>query len=257
MVAGDAVPFDRIADRYDATRGGVERGGRLAAGLAPWLRPGLVVEVGAGTGAVALPLTELGHPVVGVDLSLPMLRGARARLGPRVAVGDGYAPPIRPASVANVVVVWVTQLVPDLPGFLGSVGGLLVPGGRLVVVPAGYPPQDEMGRVTRPMSEVLRPRRDAPDQLAAAAGGCGLHVVAAETIGLDDLWYTSPAEQADQLEARSWSILWDVPDETWQRHVAPTIASLRALPDPDRLRPRSGVFDVVVLEPGSGTAPRP
>jgi SAM-dependent methyltransferase len=248
MGAGGSVSFDRIADRYDATRGGTERGGRLAAGIAPWLQPGPVLEIGIGTGAVALPLRELGHPVAGIDLSLPMLRTARERLGAAVAVGDAYAPPIRPASARNVVVVWVTQLVPDLAGFVRSGARLLAPGGRLVVVPAGFPPQDEIGRVTQPMSEALRPRRDAPDQLAAAAGACGLRVLSSGTVDLDDVWYTSPTEQAEQIEARAWSILWDVPDEAWQRHVVPTVSALRALPEPDRLRPRSGVFDLVVLE---------
>jgi len=249
-VPRNPVPFDRIADTYDATRGGVERGGRIAAGVARWLRPGPVLEIGVGTGAVARPLADLGHAVVGIDLSAPMLRGARSRLGPRVAAGDAYAPPIRPRSVPNVVVVWVTQLVPDLTGFLRAAGGLLAPGGRLVVVPAGPPPGgDEIGDVIRPMSEALRPRRDAPGAIAAAASGAGLRVAATGSGGDDDVWQTSPTEQADQIEARSWSTLWDLDDGAWDRHVAPTVAALRALPDPDRARTRPGTFEVVVLEP--------
>ena len=255
MAGPRSVPFDRIADTYDSTRGGVERGGRIAAGITPWLRPGPVLEVGIGTGAVARPLTDLGHPVVGLDLSAAMLRGARRRLGPRVAAGDAHAPPIRPRSVPNVVVVWVTQLVPDLTAFLRSAGRLLAPRGRLVVVPAGPPPgDDEIGAIVRPMSEALRPRRDAPEMIAAAAADAGLRVAATATGGRDDVWHASPTEEADQIEARSWSSLWDLTDDAWDRHVAPAIAALRGLPDPDRVRTRPGRFEVVVLEPEPATA---
>lgn len=88
MAGTGSVPFDRIADTYDTTRGGVERGGRIAAGVDPWLRPGPVLEIGVGTGAVARPLTDRGHPVVGLDLSAAMLRGARERLGRRLRPAD-------------------------------------------------------------------------------------------------------------------------------------------------------------------------
>ncbi len=39
-----------------------------------------VIDLGCGTGRVAIPLAEAGHHVVGVDLSEPMLRVARGKL---------------------------------------------------------------------------------------------------------------------------------------------------------------------------------
>ncbi len=63
------------------------------------------------------------------------------------------------------------------------------------------------------------------------------------------VWHTSPSEQANEIEARSWSTLWDVPADVWDEVVAPTVAALRALPEPDRPRDRTGHFDVVVFEP--------
>jgi SAM-dependent methyltransferase len=249
MTQGESVAFDRIAADYDATRGGLERGRRIAAGVAHWLRPGPVVEVGVGTGVVACELVDRGHPIVGIDLSLPMLARAHARLGSCVAVGDGYRLPLRPRSVPNALTVWVTQLVPDVGAFLASVGAVVAPGGRLVIVAAGIQTDhDEIERVVRPMAETLRPRRDGPDQLAALAEGAGLRVVEQTTAG-DGVWSVSPAEQADQIEARTWSMLWDLSDDVWDELVVPTIAALRALPDPDRRRERSGHVDVVVFEP--------
>ena len=50
-----SLSFERIADRYDATRGGEQRGRRTAASLAPLLDPVWpVVEIGIGTGVIAL-----------------------------------------------------------------------------------------------------------------------------------------------------------------------------------------------------------
>jgi len=249
MIRGQSVAFDRIAADYDATRGGLERGQRIAAGVAHWLLPGRVVEVGVGTGVIARELLDRGHGVVGVDLSLPMVTRAHARLGSCVAVGDGYRLPLRPRSVPNALTVWVTQLVPDVGAFLTSVGEVVAPRGRLVIVPAGIQTdRDEIDRVVRPMAEVLRPQRDGPDQLAALAEGADLRVVERATTG-DGVWSISPAEQADQIAARSWSMLWDLPDDVWDEIVVPTIAALRALPEPDRRRDRAGRFDVVVFEP--------
>jgi ubiquinone/menaquinone biosynthesis C-methylase UbiE len=53
MDAGVSINFDRVADRYDESRGGAARGERFAAGLLPWLVPGRVLEVGVGTGLVS------------------------------------------------------------------------------------------------------------------------------------------------------------------------------------------------------------
>jgi SAM-dependent methyltransferase len=249
MTWGESVAFDRIAADYDATRGGVERGRRIAAGVVDWLRPGPVVEVGVGTGVIARELVDRGHGVAGVDLSLPMLTRAHTRLGSCIAVGDGYRLPLRPRSVPNALTVWVTQLVPDVGAFLASVGEVVAPRGRLVIVPAGIQTdRDEIDRVVRPMAEVLRPQRDGPDQLAALAEGADLRVVERATTG-DGVWSISPAEQADQIAARSWSMLWDLPEDVWDEVVVPTIAALRALPEPDRRRDRAGRFDVVVFEP--------
>ena len=249
MIRGESVAFDRIADSYDATRGGLERGQRIGAGVAPWLRPGPVLEVGVGTGVVARELVACGHPVVGVDLSAPMLARAHARLGPCVAVGDGYRLPLRPRSVPNALSVWVTQLVPDLAGFLAALGATVAPGGRVVIVPAGGETGgDEIERILAPMHEALRPKRDRPDQIVALAGDAGLRLVERARTG-NGAWHTSPNEQANEIEARSWSSLWDVPDEVWDAVVAPAVTTLRALPEPDRPRDRTGHFDVVVFEP--------
>src|SRR3954471_7439197 len=57
-----------------------------------------VLDVGCGTGFLAMRMAELGHTAVGVDLSEDMLAEARrktegARLAVTFQVGDAEAPP--------------------------------------------------------------------------------------------------------------------------------------------------------------------
>ncbi|HEY6596686.1 MAG TPA: methyltransferase domain-containing protein, partial [Asanoa sp.] len=72
----ESLPFDRVADRYDATRGGEERGRALADAVQPWLAPGRTLEVGVGTGLVAAELRARGFDVYGVDLAPAMVARA-------------------------------------------------------------------------------------------------------------------------------------------------------------------------------------
>ncbi|MGZ4618423.1 MAG: class I SAM-dependent methyltransferase [Frankiaceae bacterium] len=78
------MSFDRVADRYDASRGANGWPEVAVAAIAPWLTPGVpVIEVGVGTGLIASRLAARGCSVVGCDVSLRMLEQAQRRLGPR------------------------------------------------------------------------------------------------------------------------------------------------------------------------------
>ena len=82
-----SIGFDRAADYYDAIRGLSDEGvlqmtDALAAVFAGARRP--VLEVGVGTGQIAVPLARRGVPVAGIDLSRAMLRKVleKSRGGP-------------------------------------------------------------------------------------------------------------------------------------------------------------------------------
>ena len=246
---GGSIPFDRMADRYDETRGGLERGELLGGHLAPHLRPGPVLEVGVGTGVIALALGGHGHPVVGVDLSFPMLARARDRLGARVAVADGHDLPVPDGAVPNMVLVWVLHLVPDIAALMAEAGRVTAAGGRIAVIPAGgeWEP-DAIGDIIVPMADAVRPARDRPAHIEAAAPAAGLAVVATEPTP-DWERVESPDDVARTIESRQWSSLWDLPDDRWAEVVEPALTALRSLPDHDQPRPRRAHDHVVVLTP--------
>ena len=70
-----SIAFDRAAEYYDRTRGLSEEGIRQTteALASAFETTGPVLEVGVGTGQVALPLHVAGLSLVGVDLARPMM----------------------------------------------------------------------------------------------------------------------------------------------------------------------------------------
>src|SRR4029450_11304648 len=106
-----SVVFDRIADDYDETRGGESRARGVAVRLTerlPRRRP--ILEGGVGTGIVARAVSDHGFEVVGVDLSMPMLRKAHERLGARVANADALRLPIASGSISAAYAGWGVPL---------------------------------------------------------------------------------------------------------------------------------------------------
>jgi SAM-dependent methyltransferase len=233
----ESLPFDRIADRYDATRGGAERGRAFAEVIAPRLAPGPTLEVGIGTGLVADALRRLGNEVYGVDLAPAMLSRAYARVGARVALGDARALPVRSGCCANALFVAAIHAIRDTPGALREAARVVRPGGRVLVLGATASERidDEIAPVLAGLRETDRP--DHPDRLAAAASAAGLAWAESRELTLGAV-EASPNLLADQIEQRIWSQLWHVDGTAWGRTIQPMIDQLRALPHPDEPRER-------------------
>lgn len=237
--------FDRVADHYDASRGGLRRGRQIAEVIEPWIVGDRVVELGIGTGVVAAALEELGHHVVGVDLSADMMRAAVDRLGARVARADVDTLPLADDSIDTAVFVWVLQLVDDITATLSEAARVVRPGGRVVVVSADGDshPDDEIGTIADGLRSLKQPGRHA-DTVAALAPDS----LALEYRGVTP-WLAfegSVAHQIELIERRSYSSLWHLGDDDWQQHVVPVLDRLRALPDPERMRPRHNRQPVLV-----------
>jgi SAM-dependent methyltransferase len=249
----DSVSFDDAVEFYDRTRGGLSVGRNIAdvmnAHLAPASR---VLELGVGTGLIALPLTELGHAVLGIDLSPKMISRARDRIGARVAVADATRVPIASASCDAIVASRILHVVGDPVAALAEAARIVRVGGQLLVVPAGggrfdgQEQPDDIGEIARAMRIGRAARGPTPDEAIALADAGGFDLVARERTAPEEYGET-PREHAARIEQRTWSGLWGVDDETWARSVQPTIDRLLALPDPDRPRSRRRSHRVLVF----------
>lgn len=101
--------------------------------------PADVIDLGSGTGTLAVLLAQHGYGVRGLDLSERMVDAARAKaVAAGVAVdfrpGDAAEPPFAPASGDVVLARHVLFMLPDPTAALERWIGLLRPGGRLVLV---------------------------------------------------------------------------------------------------------------------------
>ena len=104
--------FDRAAATYDRTRRPPSLT-EVRAVLAALGGRGRILDVATGTGRYALPLSEMGLDVVGVDLSRRMLEVARAKGLRALVQGDGLRLPFPDGTFDGALAVHALQAVPD------------------------------------------------------------------------------------------------------------------------------------------------
>ena len=132
---------EAFADVYDDWYADISDGAATVTRVRDMADGGPVLELGVGTGRLALPLAEAGIPTWGVDASAPMLARLRAKAGGtgvRLVQADMAAPALAPDSRFTVVFcAYNTFFNLDTPAAqracLAWVAAALAPGGRLVV----------------------------------------------------------------------------------------------------------------------------
>ncbi|NNN17466.1 MAG: class I SAM-dependent methyltransferase [Thermoplasmata archaeon] len=119
-MSGD-VEFDRIAPVYDETRPPPsEEEVRALAEILTGCRT--ILDAGVGTGRFAIPLRAHDFDVLGVDLSLGMMRRARAKGITRLVRADLTRLPFPGKVVDAAFMAHVLQLVPDPRPVLRELG---------------------------------------------------------------------------------------------------------------------------------------
>jgi SAM-dependent methyltransferase len=218
----ESIRFDAAADYYDKTRAvSDETMERTITLLWSELRDrGRVLEVGVGTGLLALRLHEAGIPVSGLDLSAPMLAKLVEKAGgappfPLVR-GDATAMPFADRAFGAVYLRWVLHLIPDWRAALAEMARVLRPGGVLVVSLGAF---DEVGRAVRArFSEITRLSTDPVglmwgdhDELDAALEGLRLRLRVLPAIRDEE---EEPLGSfLDAIEEGRWSWTWHVPKD--------------------------------------------
>ena len=141
----DSIAFDRAAEYYDETRGLSEEGIRRTIEVLTdaFAGAGPVLEVGVGTGQVALPLHDAAVDVVGIDLSRAMLARLVAKAGgvtppfPLIE-GDATRMPLRDDAFGGAYLRWVLHLVPDWRAAVSEIARVVAPRGRFLAGLGSY-----------------------------------------------------------------------------------------------------------------------
>jgi phosphatidylethanolamine/phosphatidyl-N-methylethanolamine N-methyltransferase len=137
---GIARAYARWAPIYDIVFGAVFDRGRKASIAAAERLGGRILEVGVGTG-LSLPEYSRSNRLIGVDLSAPMLRKAKARVAEHrltnvdgLAVMDAQHLGFGDAVFDVVVAQYVITAVPDPELTLDEFARVVKPGGEIILV---------------------------------------------------------------------------------------------------------------------------
>lgn len=210
--------FDRAASFYDDTRSLPEAAmaaltDRLADGLG---RAEQVLEIGVGTGRVAVPLSERGYAMTGIDISEKMLAILEAKSSSlEVQVADATDLPFGDASFDAVLAVDFFHLVAAWRRVVEEAVRVLRPRGR-IVLSAFAVLDDPTTTLRQRMFEKAgtKPRRagiDITDVMAGIEGRFGAATM--ELAAVPHIMTTSLAAELNDLREGTWSRYWDLPDD--------------------------------------------
>jgi len=217
------VPFDRAVEYYDRTRAlppPVHE--RVISVLADELAGrGPVLEVGVGTGRIGLSLAAAGVPLVGLDLSRPMLERLVANAGPSPAPalveGDATALPFSDDAFGAALAVHVFHLVSGWELALAELARVVRPAGSLLVARAA--PGRAQAGVMDPSAHL--PGAAEIGEVDEEARRLGLGARERELIAYTEAW--TPQTTLDHLAARQFGWTWSLTDE----EIAALVGSTR------------------------------
>ncbi len=109
----DSVSFDRIADKFDATRAYPDVAWKaILDSLSEVLvKDKRILDAGVGTGRFAAPLQSMGYDIVGIDISPRMLSKAREKSVRDLFLSDLCALPFRDRRFTQTISVHVLHLI--------------------------------------------------------------------------------------------------------------------------------------------------
>jgi SAM-dependent methyltransferase len=263
-MSGDSVNFDPAAAYYDETRGfppgeAEPVGAFIGAALAPARR---VLEIGIGTGRIALPVAPHVATYYGVDLSTAMM----ARLCEKrrdepiyLAQADATRLPFADHCLDAVVSVHVFHLIADWQVALSEVARVLKPGAWLFNCWNDNDEHSGWRRLWQAWEAAIpygRPRRTGVDFLDDADFliNAGWQKVSSEAYTY--IHQITPGDFLDRLRRRVYSSQWSLTDDALAAGIAAVEATIvQDFGGPDTVIEQQVAFRVqAYLPPGSGTA---
>ena len=215
--------FDRAAGYYDQTRplpDTIAQDGIQA--ILDLAGPGArLLEVGAGTGRISIPLLERGVDLIGCDLSANMLRRLQGKSPlARIVQADASQLPFPPASFNTVMTVHVLHLVPAWREALREFHRVLAPDGIYLNVktwaPVGVTIRDRIrlhwrGWLKEQGLEVRHPGIQDQEEFLQELQSMGAQWREVEVIRYPLSFILR--EDLERFASRTYSETWDIPDD--------------------------------------------
>ncbi|HVF07415.1 MAG TPA: class I SAM-dependent methyltransferase [Actinomycetota bacterium] len=220
---GGSISFDRAAAYYDETRVTDDRSLQAILDLleSEICGRGAVLEIGVGTGQLALPLAARGAQVVGIDLSAKMMAMLRDKTGDAAPLpllrADATRLPLGDSSMGGAYARWVLHLIPQWMQALRELDRAVAAGGRVAIEPGGFSGtfRDVFLRFRQVLGDTVVAVGlnyvDRGRQLDEGFASIGwvvhreVPVVYERTVTLNEIF--------DEIPTKRWSWTWRVPDD--------------------------------------------
>jgi ubiquinone/menaquinone biosynthesis C-methylase UbiE len=218
--------FDRAAHVYDQTR-------LLNEPIAKYGIPAILdiigsnahlLEVGAGTGRISIPLLERGVDLIGCDLSTQMLARFQEKFSPApIAQADAVFLPFASKQFTAVMTVHVLHLIPEWREALHEFKRVLVPGGIYLYVRTWAFAETSVAEQIRRFwrgwlaansMEVVHPGTRNDADLFQELRSMGADITEVEAVRYPNIF--NLREELERFESRLGSDTWDIPDALFE-----------------------------------------
>jgi len=214
-----SINFDRAAEYYDQTRSlsDVAMSAMVDLLLGELEGRPRSLEIGVGTGRIAIPVVEAGMSVAGIDLSERMLAALRAKTSAvPVVAGDATRLPFADDAFGGAIACHVLHLIPDWRRAVEELARVVAPSGRILVNLGGWDHGVWRAIEERFVAEagIAKPRVGATDpvEVDALMASFGAEVrVLPDVVDNRRLSY---GELLDRIEEGQYSFTWGVHDAT-------------------------------------------
>ncbi|MBA2311606.1 MAG: class I SAM-dependent methyltransferase [Actinobacteria bacterium] len=221
-----SVVFDRASDYYDRTRSLPEAAQRSVTELLAGELRGrsTTLEIGVGTGRIALPLNSAGIPMTGVDLSAPMLARLVAKAGGHapfpIAIADATALPLADDSAGGAVACHVLHLISPWREAAVELARVVRPGGVILIDLGGWAASDWGAIQERFRNEIGAERPGAKDVSEVDEAMTALGLAVRRLTPIEFTTSFNPETQISDLARGLYSIAWDTPAPERERAAA-------------------------------------
>jgi ubiquinone/menaquinone biosynthesis C-methylase UbiE len=218
-----SISFDRAAEYYDDTRGfplGTETTAAATIAQAGGFQGAeRVLEIGVGTGRIALPVAPHVRHYTGIDISTAMMRRLLDKRGGEavaVAEADATRLPFGDQVFDAAVAVHIFHLIVGWQQALVELARVLKPDARLVHC---WTVKDQAIDV----EAILKPEGGGRANTVGARGSAFLEEAGWRVLGEETLTFTRqqrPMEIIENMRTRVWSGTWRLTDKQLNTSIA-------------------------------------